>query len=136
MYILKNNTHAEAGCILSGEKAKGFSVPTSYGSFTESEIDLSNLSISGNILSFDIIKWQIPNIRSYADAKKFVVGKRYSNDDQIAIMLNKDESDEGKLAYNKMQEWREWASVVAHKIMDCINSKNNGNQSAESESLA
>ena len=46
---------------------------------------------------------------------------RYSNDDQIAILLNKDSSEEDLLKYNKMQEWRDWASILAKAFMDKIN---------------
>jgi hypothetical protein len=80
------------------------------------------MSVGDSLISFDIFNWSNPGIRSYADAKKFVISKLYSNDDQIAIILNKDDSDEDGLVYQKMQEWREWASIVAHKIMNCINS--------------
>lgn len=41
----------------------------------------------------------------------------FSNNDQIAIMLNKDESDEDLFLFNKMQEWRKWASVVAKEVV-------------------
>lgn len=58
---------------------------------------------------------------AYADYKKAIIKKKYSNDDQIAIMLNKDSGEEADLlAYDKMQEWREWASIVAKKIMEIL----------------
>lgn len=62
----------------------------------------------------------IPN-GAYGDYKKAVIQKKYSNDDQIAIILNKDSGEEADLmAYNKMQEWREWASTVAKKMMEVL----------------
>lgn len=76
----------------------------------------------------DIILWAnnkiaqpiIPN-GAYGDYKKAIVQKKYSNDDQIAIILNKDSGEEADtIAYNKMQEWREWASTVAKKIMEAL----------------
>lgn len=45
--------------------------------------------------------------------KTSIIKSRYSNDDQIAIMLNKDESEEDTMYYNKMQEWREFAAYIA-----------------------
>jgi hypothetical protein len=33
-------------------------------------------------------------------------------------MLNKDDSEEDALAYEKMQEWREWSSQVARAIIE------------------
>ena len=58
---------------------------------------------------------------SYGDIKAMLVKIRYSNDDQIAILLNKDSSEEDLLKYNKMQEWRDWASILAKAFMDKIN---------------
>lgn len=120
MYKLKNNTFAEAGYILNGPKAVGMWLATSLAPFTEREIDLTNLTVTDSLISFDIFKWKSPGIRTYADAKKYIIGKRYSNDDQLAIMLNKDNSEEDAIAYQKMQEWREWASLVSHKIVDAL----------------
>lgn len=48
--------------------------------------------------------------KSYAYIKTFIIKLHYSNDDQIAIILN---NDEDKM--NEMQEWREYASEVARK---------------------
>lgn len=48
--------------------------------------------------------------------KTSIIHSRYSNDDQIAIMLNKDASEEDALYYQKMQEWREFAAKIASFI--------------------
>lgn len=48
--------------------------------------------------------------KSYAYIKTFIIKLHYSNDDQIAIMLN---NDEDKM--NEMQEWREYATTIANK---------------------
>lgn len=124
MYTLKDFTYAEAGKFLHGERARGFGVPTSFGPFTEREIDLSNLTVTDGFVTFDSVRWANPGIHSYADAKEFIIKKRYSNDAQIAIMLNKENSAEDELAYDKMQDWRDWASTVAHKIMEQIEQPN------------
>lgn len=121
MYEYKNYTYAEAGNILQGNRAIGMSLPNTFAPFTERPIDLTNLQVTDTEVAFDIFRWKHNGIRTYADAKRFVVSKRYSNDDQIAIILNKDDSEEDALAYEKMQEWREWASLVAHKIIEVIN---------------
>jgi len=120
-------TYAEAGKFLTGSSASGFNAPEIYGPFDERNIDLSELTVGDKYICFDSIRWVNPGIRTYADAKKYIVSKRYSNDDQIAIILNKDNSEEDALAFQKMQEWRDWASVVAHKIMEYIES-NYGDQ--------
>lgn len=121
MYTIKNITYADAGYYLVGNGAMGFNAPSSMGPFTERALDVDNLSVDEDFIRFDTIAWANPGIRSYSDAKKFLVSKRYSNDDQIAIMLNKDDSEEDALAFEKMQQWREWASLMAHKIMEIIN---------------
>ena len=45
-----------------------------------------------------------------------MIKKQYSNDDQIAIMLNAQLSEEDKMYYDKMQEWREFSGHIAKLI--------------------
>ena len=45
-----------------------------------------------------------------------MIKKQYSNDDQIAIMLNAQLSEEDKMYYDKMQEWREFSGYIAKSI--------------------
>ena len=47
---------------------------------------------------------------SYSEIKTTIIKLHYSNDDQIAIMLNNDEEK-----MREMQEWREFASLTAKK---------------------
>ena len=54
----------------------------------------------------------------YGALKAQFIKMRYSNDDQIAIMLNKDNSEEDEIYYNKMQEWRDWSGEMAKKIVE------------------
>lgn len=35
-------------------------------------------------------------------------------------MLNKDNSEEDLLLFNKMQEWREWSGFIAKKIVSVL----------------
>lgn len=51
--------------------------------------------------------------KSYAHIKTFIIKLHYSNDDQIAIMLN---DDDAKMA--EMQEWRNYAASVAKKYTE------------------
>lgn len=55
---------------------------------------------------------------SYSAIKMAVIKMRYSNDDQIALILNKDSSEEDAFLYQKMQEWRELASYVSKKVIE------------------
>ena len=58
--------------------------------------------------------------KSYAHIKTFIIKLHYSNDDQIAIMLNNeiDMSGEATDRYREMQEWREYASSIAKKYTE------------------
>ena len=67
----------------------------------------------------NIIKPLIFNA-SYADIKTAIIKLKYSNDDQIALMLNyQDDPEKYYEAYNEMQNWRDKASKLAKKY--CIN---------------
>lgn len=48
--------------------------------------------------------------------KTSIIHSRYSNDDQIAIILNKDESKEDAMYYQRMQEWRDFAAYIAGSV--------------------
>lgn len=129
MYTRQDYTYSEAGYILKGKNIIALSAPSERAPFEEVEISLDDMTVTDDLITFDIFSWRNPGIRTYADAKKFVVEKKYSNDDQIAIILNKDEDDEeSMLAYQKMQEWRDWASVVARKIISLIQNNSSDEQ--------
>lgn len=42
--------------------------------------------------------------------KKYLVSRLWTNDDQIAIILNKDRSEEDAAMFEFMQSWRKWFS--------------------------
>lgn len=54
------------------------------------------------------------------DIKKKLIHQLFSNDDQIAILLNYQLSKtvENKTKYNLMQNWRQWFSVIINKIKE------------------
>ena len=54
---------------------------------------------------------------TYGDIKGQIIKMRYSLDDQMAIVLNKDNSAEDLMHFDKMQEWRQFAGEVARKAM-------------------
>lgn len=128
MYNYRGIIYSEAGSILQGKNFIGTGLPESYGPFVERKIDITDLVVTEHEVRFDCFVWDYTTLQTYADAKKFVVSKRYTNDDQIAIMLNKDEDEESALAFQKMQEWREWASILAKKIMEVIESNETDRQ--------
>lgn len=63
-----------------------------------------------------------PETMDYAGIKTKIITSRYSNDDQMALILNHDKSEEDTELFNKMQEWRDWAGEVAKKVGNAINS--------------
>ena len=116
MIKYRNKMIAAVGHYLIGSNGKrGFSIPIEEGvSYTEKELTnivekrpYNSISIGG-----------IFNIKVTDNIKKTLITSIWSNDDQIAIMLNKDSSPEDTLYYNKMQEWRGWASTLAHALVD------------------
>lgn len=75
------------------------------------EIDESDIELCENIKPFNA---------SYTDIKTTIIKLKYSNDDQIALILNyQDNPEKYYEAYNEMQNWRDKASELAKKY--CIN---------------
>jgi hypothetical protein len=72
------------------------------------EVDKSELECIENV-------WYDFRNMSYAAIKTLIIKLHYSNDDQIAIMLNNeiDMSGEATDRYREMQEWREYATSIA-----------------------
>lgn len=58
------------------------------------------------------------NVKKTEDMKRDFVNLIFTNDNQIAIMLNKDDSEEDKAMYDFMQLWREWFSDILKKIKE------------------
>lgn len=123
MYKIGNKTYADAGHYLKRGSSVGYAFADNGEEVKEVKVRLDDMRVSGSIIIWSegyLAQMIIPKAE-YGDYKKAFVQKKYSNDDQIAIMLNNDSGNEDDVtAYRKMQEWREWASVVAHKIMDIL----------------
>ena len=115
MYKKDDIVYADAYKYLKHKKvnAIGFAIPGELEDFEEYDIDMNTLSTEDDaitlngILKINVDKWD------HKWLKTKVICSRYSNDDQIAIMLNGDE-----LAMQRMQRWRDFAddiSVVARE---------------------
>lgn len=123
MYTIGNWTFTDAGCYLKRGSIIAYFFEDNGEEIEEIEATVDDMHKVGSIVlwSEDKLAQRIFKNGAYADYKKAIIQKKYSNDDQIAIMLNKDSGEEADLlAYAKMQEWREWASIVAKKIMETI----------------
>ena len=109
MYKIKNKVYAEAGCILSGESRRGYVFQGEVEEFTEQPINIDDMKVEGNFLLYSngsILERNYPDL-TYEDQKARIVKRLFSNDDQIAIILNKGCSEQDDLMFEKMQEYRD-----------------------------
>ena len=123
MYKIGNWTFADAGYYLKRGSSIAYFFENSDEEVQEIEATVNDMHKVGSIIlwSKDKLAQRVFKNGAYADYKKAIIQKKYSNDDQIAIMLNKDSGEEiDLLAYQKMQEWRDWASLVARKILEIL----------------
>ena len=123
MYKIGNYTFADAGYHLKRGGSIAYFFEDNGQVIQEVKTNIEDMHKSGSLIlwSDNKIGQRIFKNGGYGDYKKAIIQKKYSNDDQIAIMLNKDSGlEEDLFAYQKMQEWREWASTVAKKIMEVL----------------
>lgn len=116
MYQIRNIVYSEPGYILVGKNKKGYQFEGQLSDFIEEKLNLDDMQVNGEFVTYSGIIQYIGANPNYAELKKEMVKRRYSNDDQIAIMLNDDIE-----AMQKMQSWRDWSSEVATKIMELVN---------------
>ena len=118
MYIDKDIIYSEPGKYLKGKNKIGFQFPLP-GNFVEYDINFNDLKLVGNMFYYNdnLFVQKYNKSWTYGDYKKDIIKKRYSNDDQIAIILNKDDSEEDLLRYERMMKWRVFASDLANKII-------------------
>ena len=122
MYTIKNKTYADAGYILKYKNKVAFSLEdVDKKDVLETKISLENLQKIGNFVVYPGGYKDYISCTEFGDWKAKWVNKQFTNNDQIAIMLNKEDSEEDLLLFNKMQEWRQWAGLVAKKIVDLLN---------------
>lgn len=119
MYKVKDTVYSEPGYMLVKPGFRGYSRKGELKDFTEEKLNTETFSIQGNIIYIgSVIIGQYDPKKTYGDYKTSIIKGRYSNDDQIAIMLNKDNSEEDLEKYNRMQAWREWAAKLARLITE------------------
>lgn len=119
MYKVRNKVYADAGKILIGKNKRGYAFLGELKEFSEKAIRLDDMRIEGQFLVYSdglIRELYNPNM-TYEQLKAKYVKRLFNNDDQIAIMLNKDRSAEDSELFDKMQEWRKWCGVLAKKVL-------------------
>lgn len=118
MCQIKNKIYADADCVLKYKNKVAFSFEgVDIKDVLETKINLKNIQKNGNFVIYPCGLKDYISCLDYGDWKAKWVGKLFSNDGQIAIILNKDDSEEDLLLFNKMQEWRKWAGVVAKEVV-------------------
>lgn len=92
---------------------RGFSLPIDEGvTFTEEELSGTvekrpyNSACIGGVF----------NIKVTDHVKKTLISTIWSNDDQIAIILNRENGEDEAAMYDFMQGWREWFGSIAKKV--------------------
>ncbi len=133
MYTIKGKYYSDAGKILIISE-NGRIVRISYDftpidgkelTVAESNVNLDTLKKNGISMVCELDNGKELTMgffpkRDYSEWKTAIIKWRYTNDDQLAIILNKDESDDDTLRYKRMQEWRDWAATLAKKIIEIM----------------
>lgn len=123
MYKVRNKVYAEAGSLLIGKNKRGYVFIGEVSDFSEEAIRIDDMRVEGNFLVYSnerIRELYNPKM-TYEQLKAKYVKRLFSNDDQIAIMLNKERSTEDAELFDKMQEWRDWCGVLAKKVVSLAN---------------
>ena len=119
MYTIQDTVYADAGKYLKCGNKVAFQMKASEN-IEELDLNLDDIQIVNNYAYFNngLFTQEVNPRWTYGDYKSRIIKKKYSNDDQIAIMLNKYDSEDDQMYYQKMQEWREFASLFAKKILE------------------
>lgn len=121
MYTIKNKTYADVGYVLKYKNKVAFSFEdVDEKDVLETKLNLENMQKIGKFVAYSDGLKEYISCTEYKEWKKKWVNKQFTNDDQIAIILNKDDSEEDSLLFNKMQAWREWSGVIAKKIISVL----------------
>ena len=125
MFVKGNLVYADAGKYLTLDGVASYVFLNSEHTPLEKDVDISDLKVEGDTASWNKRMFSLRAIVEYdfSYLKTRLIHLRYSNDEQIALLLNKDDSEEDALLYQQMQQWRRYASKVAHQIMSVVNEK-------------
>lgn len=124
MYIDRDIVYSDSGKYLKAGNRYAYQFPSTVKNIEEIEDTLTGFIRKGNIIEWENGLRVISIIKdgTYESYKTMMIKTRYSNDDQLAIILNKDSGEEEDLiAFQRMQEWRDYAASVARKIMEVLN---------------
>lgn len=121
MFTKGNKVYSDAGKYLISKDRRtiALNIIGSIDDYVEEEINSPlDIEIKDGLIYYQNGKLVCaPEKLDYASIKTKMIKLRYSNDDQLALMLNKDNSEEDTELYDKMQEWREWSGRFAKEVM-------------------
>ena len=117
MITYKDKIYAKPGYYLQNKKGEcNYSLPYSEDDeYTEIESDIMESPLPGY---YKIFPRYLYKVKDNANIKGDLIRFLWSNDEQIAIMLNKDRSEEDLAMYNFMQEYRTYFSKLAKQIKE------------------
>lgn len=123
MYKVRNKVYADAGKILIGKSQRGYRFLGEVADFSEKAISLDDMKVEGQFIVYSdgLIRELYDPAATYEQLKAKYVKRLFSNDDQIAIMLNKERSAADAELFDRMQEWRDWCGVLAKKVISMKN---------------
>ena len=119
MRVYNNKVIADVGYYLQYQTLCGFSLPLIEGAeYTQHKIS-DDVSIQeGYALIGNKFFW------SMEDTKAKVIKQMFNYDEQIAIILNRNESEEDKSMFELMQGWRQFVSDRIRIARNLINTQN------------
>lgn len=123
MFTKENILYSDAYKFLKHKIHKSVSLTASLKQYKEEDFeelpmkDPLDASKMGNYVCFQnrLFLVKVKDF-TYAGIKTSIIKSRYSDDDQMALILNKDRSKEDAMLFNKMQEWRDFAGSIARKV--------------------
>jgi hypothetical protein len=121
MYIDRNVIYSDPYKFLICGDMIGYQFPEGC-SVEEYDINMDDIKKLGKLAYYNNgrLAEKLVDNGDYRYYKSSIIKKRYSNDDQIAIMLNKDDSEEDNIRYDRMMQWREFAAELSKRIMSNI----------------
>ena len=122
MFQSKNIIYADPGKYLICNHKIGYQFPGELSEFEERDVDMKIIRKGDRyVYNNGLFRVRVAKNTSYGDLKAMLVKIRYSNDDQIAIIINRDDSEEDNLKFQQMQEWRTWCAKLAKEIIKVMN---------------
>ena len=119
MYKVREKVYADAGEILVGANKMGYVFDGELEEFSAEILLIDDMRIEGSFLIYSNgrIRELYDANATYEQLKAKYVKRLFSNDDQIAIILNKGRSEEDDILFSKMQEWRDWCGELAKMVI-------------------